>query len=164
MIARLSTKILAMQVKLHDPDIVNNSTLTNKINKDIAYYRQLLQGIVAERNRLADELKYGHFEDNGSFHFDVPNGGLVPGLTPPENNQTGHQQTAQQNFEEMEEKYNANYGNYTHLSDPKQITMLNEMIAYVSEMLDAHEPPGVNYWQGKLEYWQNKLEQLQNNG
>ena len=163
MIARLSTKILAMQVKLHDPDIVNNSTLTNKINKDIAYYRQLLQGIVAERNRLAEQLKLGHFEPNGSFHFDVPNAGLVPGLTPPENNPTPIQyDTLQEQFEALEAEYAETFGNVQNpKDDEQQIAKLNELIAFANKMVQKGEEPQ-EYWQERLRYWQNELAQLQN--
>lgn len=188
MIARYTTKILAIQVKLHDPDIINypnpngnpENVLVWKLNQDIAYYRQLLQNMLAEKNRLAVALGYATQEENGAIHFSntFPNnelttmfsghpmvGGLVPGLTPPENNpEIGPGDNYDELFQNLVDEYNNEYGDTPQNgSTPAQIAKAERILIFIQKMLALNIQSSTD-WAFQLTYWQGVFEQLQNNG
>ena len=173
MIARYSTKILAIQVKLQDPDIIYypnpngnpENVLVWKLNQDIEYYRVRLQHFESQKRELAVQLGYATQEENGAIHFNVPDGGLVPGLYPPENNPTPL--SVQEQFEALRNEYFEEYGNPPQgPGDARQIEKVNTLITFASRMVGQGQSAGqgqyLEYFTGELAYWRAELLRLQN--
>lgn len=166
MIARYSTKIYAIRLRLQDPNIQANSTLKNKLEKDIYAYQVFLHGFLPEKKRLAELLGFGETWDNGSFHYfeNVQNGGLVPGLTPPENSQQAPppEEDYQTMFQNLVNEYNTLYGNIPPSnSSPERIAKAQKIVNFAKKMVQRNEEP-VDYWNHVYTEWQNKLNQLIN--
>jgi len=156
MISMYKTKLLAAQIRLKDPQILNNPNQSMKkaLQLNIREFCRLLDGMLEEQKRLAIELNLMTETESewGTTQYSWIDDahGLIPGLTPPQSTPaTPPQFEPPENYEQLCINYKGN-------PDKNKLMELIEFIN--NELEDCQNKQERAYWRTELSRWQAILD------